>query len=229
MTTLKTKPKLEASWLAVLAEEFDKPHMKGLRGFLLEEAEKNNIIYPATKDVFNAFWKTPFDKVKVVILGQDPYHGANQAHGLCFSVQRGVDKPPSLNNIFLELHQSLNVPIATHGCLDAWAEQGVFLLNTVLTVRADQPNSHAGKGWEIFTDKVIEVLNSKREGLVFLLWGAPARKKAFMIDKNKHLTLEAPHPSPLSAHRGFLGCGHFVKTNEYLQNRGESPIDWGIT
>lgn len=166
--------------------------------------------------------------MKVVVLGQDPYHGPGQAHGLCFSVQKGVDVPPSLRNIYKELESDVGLLRPNHGCLESWADQGVFLLNTVLTVRHKTPQSHAGQGWESFTDKVVEVLNRERDGLVFLLWGSPARRKAKGVDRDRHLVLEAPHPSPLSAHRGFLGCCHFSQTNEHLAALGREPIDWNL-
>jgi uracil-DNA glycosylase len=222
------KPRLEESWLKILEPEFNKDYMLKLKAFL-EQETKQYIVYPEGKNIFNAFWKTPFDKVKVVILGQDPYHGPKQAHGLCFSVSRGVPAPPSLINIFKELNSSLRVPIPKHGCLESWAQQGVFLLNTVLTVRAGQPQSHAGQGWEIFTDKVIEVLNAQRQNLVFMLWGSPARRKAAMIDRQRHLVLEAAHPSPLSAHKGFFGSNHFKLANDYLSANSMEAIDWTLS
>ena len=222
-----TKPNLEPSWLAALAAEFDQPYMHDLKAFLVEE-RANHQVFPPGKDMFNAFWYTPLHAVRVVILGQDPYHGPGQAHGLCFSVKKGVPPPPSLVNMFKELETSLGVPRPSHGELTSWARQGVLLLNTVLSVRAHQANSHQGKGWETFTDRAIEAVNDQREGVVFVLWGAPARKKARMIDQRRHLVLEAPHPSPLSAHNGFFGCGHFAKINEHLRARGEAPIDWAL-
>jgi len=225
--TEKRKINMHQTWLDVIGDEFDKDYMKELRAFLADEVKKYRI-YPKGSDMFNAFNYTPFDKVKIVILGQDPYHGAGQAHGLCFSVPHGVKKPPSLVNIFKELQLSLGIPIPSHGCLESWARQGVFLPNTCLSVRATEANSHAGRGWERFTDRAIQELNDKREALVFMLWGSAARSKAKMIDKSKHLLLEAPHPSPLSAHRGFLGCGHFLKANEYLSSQGLEPIDWEL-
>jgi len=226
-TQVKSNIKLEPAWLEVLASEFDKPYMINLQSFLAKEMQEQ-VVYPRGSDIFNAFNFTPFDKVKVVILGQDPYHGEGQAHGLCFSVPQGIKPPPSLVNIFKELEQSLGIVRPPHGCLESWAQQGVFLLNTCMSVRAGLANSHAGQGWEIFTSRVIEVLNERREGIVFMLWGSPARAKASMIDRSKHLVLEAPHPSPLSAHRGFIGCGHFKQANEYLVSRGEEGIDWAI-
>lgn len=224
----KLKPKLEPSWLEQLHQEFEKDYMLNLKQFLSLEKSKFTV-YPAGKEIFNAFWYTPLQEVKVVILGQDPYHGPRQAHGLCFSVQEGVQAPPSLVNIFQELKNDIQFEIPKHGCLTGWAKQGVFLLNTVLSVRAHQAHSHAGRGWESFTDKVIEVLNQKREKLVFLLWGSHAQKKGAIIDHEKHLVLKAPHPSPLSAHRGFLGCQHFSKANHYLEQNGKTPIEWQLT
>lgn len=215
------------SWFGQLESEFSQEYMIKLKNFLDEEI-KIYTIYPAANDTFNAFKFCPLDQVKVVILGQDPYHGPNQAHGLCFSVRQGVDVPPSLVNIFKELKQDLNLPIPKSGDLSKWAGQGVFLLNTCLSVRAHQAGSHFNQGWEIFTDKVISVINSKCSGVVFMLWGSPARRKAEMIDRSKHLVLEAPHPSPLSAHRGFLGCRHFSQANEYLRERGKTEIDWSL-
>jgi uracil-DNA glycosylase len=179
-------------------------------------------------DIFAALNATPFDKVKVVILGQDPYHGPGQAHGLCFSVRPGVPAPPSLENIFKELERDLGIPRPTHGCLQHWADQGVLLLNAVLTVEESRAGAHAGKGWEGFTDHIVDALNREREHLVFLLWGSYAQKKGAMIDTRRHKVLRAPHPSPLSAHRGFIGCGHFSATNEYLRRTGQMPIDWSL-
>lgn len=220
--------KLHPSWLAVLGDEFETAYMQQLKAFLLAEKQAGKIIYPAGENWFNALNTTPFDQVKVVILGQDPYHGPGQAHGLCFSVLSGVPAPPSLVNMFQELQKDCGIPISRHGYLQHWAEQGVLLLNAVLTVEQSKANSHQGKGWEHFTDKCIEHLNREREGLVFLLWGSYAQKKGQLIDRNKHLVLEAPHPSPLSAHRGFFGCGHFSKTNLYLKQHGKAPIDWAL-
>lgn len=220
--------KLHPSWLAVLADEFDKPYMQQLKAFLLAEKKAGKTIYPAAENWFNALNSTPFDKVKVVILGQDPYHGPGQAHGLCFSVRPGVPAPPSLVNMFQELKNDLNIAVSRHGNLQHWAEQGVLLLNAVLTVEQGRANAHQGRGWEIFTDACIAHLNRDREGLVFLLWGSYAQKKGQLIDRKKHLVLEAPHPSPLSAHRGFFGCKHFSKTNDYLRQHGETEIDWAL-
>ena len=220
-------PKLEASWLAVLRDEFDKPYMGELRQFLAAE-KKQYTVYPPGRDMFNAFRQTPIDNVKVVILGQDPYHGPNQAHGLCFSVVPDVPPPPSLLNIFRELETDLQLPMPPHGNLTAWAQEGVFLLNTSLSVRAGQAGSHAGKGWEVFTNQVIAEVNARCSNVVFMLWGRPAQGKAKMVDAGKHLILAAPHPSPLSAHRGFLGCRHFLQANAYLESHGKAPIDWQV-
>jgi uracil-DNA glycosylase len=218
---------LEAGWLAHLQEEFDQPYMQSLRAFLRTEKDSGKIIYPKGNEFFAALNSTPIEAVKVVILGQDPYHGPGQAHGLCFSVQEGVAPPPSLVNIFKEISSDLNIPNNfPHGCLSNWAQQGVLLLNSVLSVEQNQAASHQGKGWETFTDKIIEVLSREREGCVFLLWGSYAQKKGSVIDSNRHLVLKAPHPSPLSSYRGFFGCKHFSACNEYLQNHGKTPIDW---
>lgn len=220
-------PKLPTSWLDVLADEFDRPHMHALRTFLVEE-QRQHRVFPPNRDIFSAFWETPFDRVRVVILGQDPYHGPGQAHGLCFSVRRGVQIPPSLLNILREINDEIGIPRPEHGELLHWARQGVLLLNTVLTVRAREANSHRGRGWEAFTDRVIAELDARREGLVFVLWGSAARNKAARVDRERHLVLTAPHPSPLSAHRGFFGCGHFARINAHLEGRGEAPIDWSL-
>jgi uracil-DNA glycosylase len=224
---LAQQPQLPPSWLAHLQDEFNEPYMLELKRFLLEE-KKHHTIYPSSSNMFNAFQACPFEQVKVVILGQDPYHGPDQAHGLSFSVEGDVPAPPSLVNIFKEIESDCGWPRPQHGNLQAWAQQGVFLLNTVLTVRHKTPQSHAGKGWETFTDKVISVLNANRKNLVFCLWGAPARKKTKMIDTTKHHILEAPHPSPLSAYRGFLGCRHFSKANAILEKTGQMAIDWKL-
>ena len=226
-------PKIEPSWRERLAEEFRKPYFASLKAFLKEEKFKGEIIYPPGPLIFNAFNKTPFDQVKVVILGQDPYHGPGQAHGLCFSVQRGVKPPPSLVNIFKELKADTQaVPegfeIPSHGCLEAWAERGVLLLNASLTVRAGQPGSHHGKGWETFTSAAVKALNDAKEGLVFLLWGKPAQEKGSIIDTARHYVLKAAHPSPFSADRGFFGCRHFSKANACLEKDGRGPIDWRL-
>lgn len=219
---------LEPSWLNPLAAEFEQPYMQDLRAFLLAERKAGKRIFPAGKELFSAFRHTPLDKVKVVILGQDPYHGEGQAHGLCFSVKPGVPPPPSLQNIYKELHSELGLPRPNHGDLTAWADQGVLLLNSVLSVECARAASHQGKGWEIFTDRVIEVINQEREGVVFMLWGSYAQRKGAIIDNARHCVLKAPHPSPLSAHRGFFGCGHFVAANGYLKDRGLTPIDWRL-
>ena len=219
---------LEPSWKAELTGEFDKPYMQSLRQFLLQEKQQGQQVFPPGNQIFNALNTTPFDKVRVVILGQDPYHGPGQAHGLCFSVQQGVAVPPSLQNIYKELHADLGLPVPSHGNLMQWAEQGVLLLNAVLTVRAGQANSHQGKGWEHFTDRIVELLNERREHLVFMLWGSYAQRKGAMIDRKRHLVLSSPHPSPLSAHRGFLGNRHFSKANHYLQQQQLASIDWQI-
>jgi uracil-DNA glycosylase len=224
---LTVKPDIEPSWLQELNDEFQKEYFLNLKKFLLEEKKKYTI-YPPGKYIFNAFNLTPFSKVKVVIIGQDPYHGKGQAHGLCFSVPDGVPIPPSLQNIYKELHNDLGLPIPHTGNLTPWAKQGVLLLNAILTVRAGQPGSHRGKGWELFTDAVIEKLNRKKENLVFLLWGKFAQEKGEKINTSKHLVLKAPHPSPFSANRGFFGCKHFSKTNIYLQEKGISPVNWKI-
>lgn len=220
-------PKLEPQWKEVLKEEFNKPYFRSLRQFLITERAHHNV-YPAGSNIFAAFNHTPFDRVKVVILGQDPYHGAGQAHGLSFSVPDGVRKPPSLVNIFKELRNDLDIPEPSHGNLTGWAEQGVLLLNATLTVRANQAASHQGKGWEIFTDQVIRTLSQNREHIVFMLWGNPAAQKATLIDRNRHLILQAPHPSPLSAYRGFFGSRHFSAANGYLLAQHATPIDWKL-
>lgn len=220
--------KLEASWKAVLQDQFELDYMQSLRRFLLTEKQQGKQIYPAGPDIFNALNSTPFDKVKLVILGQDPYHGPGQAHGLCFSVRPGVAVPPSLQNIYKEIHADLGIAPTRHGCLDAWAAQGVLLLNAVLTVEAGKAAAHQGKGWEIFTDRIISLLNERREHLVFLLWGSYAQRKGAMIDRERHLVLQSPHPSPLSAHRGFFGNQHFSRGNDYLREHGQTPIDWRV-
>ena len=219
---------LEAGWQEHLGCEFDKDYMARLRAFLGAEKQAGKTLYPAGQDIFNAFNLTPFEQVKVVILGQDPYHGPNQAHGLCFSVLRGVKTPPSLVNIYKEIQRDLGIAPASHGNLSHWAEQGVLLLNAVLTVEAGQAASHQKQGWETFTDQAIEHLNRDRDGLVFLLWGSHAQKKGRLIDRERHCVLTAPHPSPLSAHRGFLGCGHFSRANQYLLQQGKTAIDWSV-
>lgn len=214
-------------WLDALKGEFKKPYYKELFNKVNEEY-RTRLIFPPADDIFNAFHLTPLSKVKVVILGQDPYHNNGQAHGLCFSVKKGVEVPPSLVNIYKELHDDLGCKIPNHGCLTKWAEQGVLMLNTVLTVRAHQANSHRGIGWEEFTDAAIRVLAAQDRPMVFILWGKPAQSKKSMLDPDKHLILEAPHPSPLSAYRGFFGSKPFSKTNAYLTAHGLEPIDWQI-
>ena len=215
------------SWDVLLKDEFKKPYYLNLRKFLVEEY-KTQTIYPHMNNIFNALKYTDYKDVKVVILGQDPYHQPNQAHGLCFSVQKGVNPPPSLQNIYKEIHAEYGYPIPPHGELTYWAKQGVLMMNTVLTVRESQPNSHKGIGWEIFTDNVISLLNMRPEPMVFLLWGANARAKTKIITNPNHLVLESAHPSPLSAYNGFFGNGHFKKANEFLRSRGITEIDWRI-
>jgi uracil-DNA glycosylase len=223
----KVTPTIEASWKEALTSEFEKTYFLDLKKFLLDEKTQHTI-YPPGGLIFNAFDKTPFHQVKVVILGQDPYHGPGQAHGLCFSVPPGVPAPPSLVNIFKEIRDDLALPIPSHGNLEAWARQGVLLLNTSLTVRANHPLSHQNKGWETFTDSVIKTLSDRRSGLVFLLWGRNAKAKVPLIDTAKHFVLTAAHPSPLSAYNGFYGCRHFSKTNELLTKQSLEPIDWKL-
>jgi len=218
----------EKSWLTHLKGEFSQTYMAELEEFLNQELGAGKTIYPQKNDIFSAFTHTPFDKVKVVIIGQDPYHGEGQAHGMCFSVKPGVKVPPSLRNMYKELHSDIGLEIPEHGFLESWADQGVLLLNNVLTVEHSKAGSHHKKGWEKFTDKVIESLNEKNEDLVFLLWGAPAQKKAKKVNGEKHLILKSPHPSPLSSYRGFFGCEHFSKCNEYLIEKGMKPIDWQV-
>lgn len=218
--------KLDQSWLDVIGTEFEKPYMVNLRSFLSKEKGSHQVIYPSGSHIFNALNTTPFNAVKVVILGQDPYHGKGQAHGLCFSVQDGIPLPPSLLNIYKELAAEYQVPMPRGGDLTTWAKQGALLLNATLTVREGQAGSHQNKGWEEFTDAVIRSVNDKHEHIVFLLWGSYAQKKGAFIDRKRHLVLQAPHPSPLSAHRGFLGCGHFKAANEYLETHGLMPIKW---
>lgn len=223
---MTTRIQMEESWKKVLSTEFAQPYMQNLRKFLKSQLDQGKTIYPKPNDWFAAFDHTPFDQVKVVILGQDPYHGPGQAHGLCFSVRPGVKPPPSLVNIFKELHADLGLPRPQHGSLLSWADQGVLLLNSVLTVQAGQAASHQGKGWEQFTDKAVHALAERREKIVFVLWGSYAQKKGSFIDRNKHLVLESPHPSPLSASRGFLGSRPFSKINDYLKQNQITPINW---
>lgn len=219
---------LEESWKTVLQEEFTKLYMKTLGDFLRSEKAAGKIIYPKGALIFNALNSTPLNKVKVVILGQDPYHGPNQAHGLSFSVQPGVTPPPSLMNIYKELKRDLNIDPPSHGCLQSWAEQGVLLLNTSLTVEANKAASHSKQGWQQFTDKIIEIVNNYCEHVVFILWGSHAQSKRNLIDPKKHLILCSAHPSPLSAHRGFFGCGHFSKANYFLEKHAITPINWQL-
>jgi len=221
---------LEPSWLAMLENEFELPYMKSLKEFLLREKSAGKVIFPVGSEYFAALNSTPFEKVKVVILGQDPYHGPGQAHGLCFSVRPGVALPPSLINIYREIRSDLNLPAESfaHGSLEGWAKQGVLLLNAVLTVERHRAASHKGKGWETFTDRVVEVLANREHPCVFMLWGSYAQKKGAFIDRARHKVLEAPHPSPLSAHRGFFGCRHFSMCNEFLNQIGQTPIDWRV-
>ena len=220
--------RLEASWKARIGDYLVSPPMQALSAFLRERRARGATLYPPPARIFAAFDATPFDAVKVVILGQDPYHGPGQAHGLCFSVLPGVPVPPSLENIFKELQRDLGIARPDHGCLLPWAQRGVLLLNAVLTVEQGQAGAHQGKGWEGFTDHVVDVLNREREGLVFLLWGSYAQAKGKVIDPRRHRVLKAPHPSPLSAHRGFIGCGHFSAANQYLAQRGQAPVDWSL-
>ena len=226
MKTLRQN--LESSWLAQLSDQFDQPYWHQLEQFLASQLQAQKIIYPTENDVFNALNATSYEAVKVVILGQDPYHGEGQAHGLSFSVPRGQRIPPSLKNIFNELHRDLQLPLPDHGCLQSWAQQGVLLLNAVLNVEQQQAGSHAGKGWELFTDAIIARLSDSRSGLVFMLWGAYAQKKGRLINQDKHCVLSSSHPSPLSAHRGFLGNQHFSKANQYLTANHQAVIRWSL-
>jgi uracil-DNA glycosylase len=226
MGDLGDQVSLESGWKQRLLPEFQAPYMSDLKQFLLDEKSQGKVIFPKGREYFKALDCTPFDEVKVVILGQDPYHGDGQAHGLSFSVPDNVAPPPSLKNIFKEIGSDIGPLSNTSGCLERWAEQGVLLLNSVLTVERSMAASHQGKGWETFTDAVIRRLDEEREGVVFLLWGAYARRKGQFINRSKHLVLEAPHPSPLSAHRGFLGCRHFSKANAYLAEHHQSLINW---
>lgn len=220
--------RLEPSWLECLSDQFDLPYMQELKSFLKAEKASGKKIFPPADQWFHALDATPFDQVKVVILGQDPYHGPNQAHGLCFSVVSGVDIPPSLRNIYKELESDLGITPAKQGCLDAWAKQGVLLLNATLTVQAQQAGSHQNRGWETFTDRIVDRLNRDRESLVFVLWGSYAHKKGASIDIDRHLVLRAPHPSPLSSYRGFFGSRPFSQANQYLLEKGVKPIDWKL-
>lgn len=220
-------PHIEEGWKQVLMDEFQSPYFSELKAFLVEEKKKFTI-YPPGRLIFNAFKHTPFDRVKVVILGQDPYHGRGQAHGLCFSVPQGIPQPPSLVNIFKELQSDLGIPVPNHGNLEKWADQGVLLINATLTVRESQAGSHQKKGWETFTNRVIENISKHKTGVVFLLWGRYAQAKEGLIDGTRHLILKSAHPSPLSAYNGFFGCKHFSRTNEYLEQQGLTRIDWSL-
>ena len=221
-------PNIHESWKEHLIEEFNQPYFQALKKFLVEE-KNTQVVYPPGDKIFAAFDRTPFDRVKVVILGQDPYHGKGQAHGLCFSVPPGITSPPSLVNIFKELHNDVGMPMPNHGNLESWADQGVLLLNATLTVRANQAGSHQNKGWENFTDTVIRKISDAREGVVFILWGRYAQAKESLIDAARHHILKAAHPSPFSAHSGFFGCRHFSKTNEILQSRDLEPVNWTLS
>jgi len=220
-------PTIEAGWKSALMDQFQSPYFRTLKEFLVEE-KKNYTLYPPGRLIFNAFQRTPFDRVKVVILGQDPYHGKGQAHGLCFSVPQGIPKPPSLVNIFKELKEDMGIAIPEHGNLEKWADQGVLLINATLTVRDSQAGSHQKRGWETFTNRVIEVISQERNGVVFLLWGRFAQAKESLIDGDKHQVLKSAHPSPLSAYNGFFGCRHFSRTNDYLEKQGKTGIDWRL-
>lgn len=215
-------------WQALLDVEFEQSYMQQLKAYLQQKKSQQKVIYPHSVDWFHALEATPLSQVKVVILGQDPYHQAGQAHGLCFSVKPGVSIPPSLMNIYKELESDLGIIPAKHGYLESWAKQGVLLLNAVLTVEANQANAHQGKGWEQFTDRIISLVNQHSDNVVFMLWGSYAQKKGVGIDNQRHLVLKAPHPSPLSAYRGFLGCQHFSQANDYLQQHGKASIDWQL-
>ena len=223
---------LEASWHALVGAELEQPYMRKLNAFLRDQQSQGKTIYPPYEERFSAFELTPVDHVKVVIIGQDPYHGPNQAHGLCFSVRSGTRLPPSLLNVFKEINSDLGSSGSVrqldnqHGCLTGWAKQGVLLLNAVLSVEHSRAGSHQGKGWEKFTDAVVANLCAQRKGLVFMLWGNYAQKKGAIVDASEHCVLTSPHPSPLSAHRGFLGCRHFSQANKYLQSHGQTPVDW---
>lgn len=219
---------IDKTWKKILKNDFESDYIKDLFKFLEKERKNKKVIYPIKKDLFSAFNKTPFDKVKVVIIGQDPYHGPDQAHGMCFSVKPGIKTPPSLRNIYKELESDLGITPPEHGYLISWAEQGVLLINAVLTVEDSKAGSHHGKGWEKFTDSVIDHLNKEKENLVFLLWGSPAQKKAAKVDDKRHCVLKCPHPSPLAAYRGFFGSKHFSKTNAYLKSKGIGEINWKI-
>jgi uracil-DNA glycosylase len=228
VTVNNDKIELHPSWLEVIGGEFEQPYMVQLKHFLGQKKAEGKVIYPAASNRFSAFNETPFDQVKVVILGQDPYHGPKQAHGLCFSVLPGVAIPPSLRNMYKELQSDMEIQPPNHGCLTHWSRQGVLLLNATLTVEQGNAGAHQGQGWEQFTDCAVQALNEQREGLVFMLWGSYAQKKGAFINTSKHLVLKAPHPSPLSAYRGFFGCRHFSQANKFLQQQGAGPIDWQL-
>lgn len=225
---MTNSPCMEGAWLKALEGEFSAPYMQSLKQFLRKEKDAKKVVFPKSKDVFSAFNYTPLDKVKVVILGQDPYHGLGQAHGLCFSVLPKVAIPPSLVNIYQELKADLNITPPDHGCLIPWAKQGVLLLNAVLTVEQGKAASHQGKGWELFTDAVIKILNDQPRSIVFVLWGSYAQRKGSVIDESKHHVIKCVHPSPLSAYRGFLGSRPFSKINEFFIKQGQAPIDWSL-
>jgi len=220
--------KLHDQWRQAIGIEFDKDYMQSLREFLIQRKQQGAVIYPPANQWFAALNTTPFEKVRVVILGQDPYHGVDQAHGLCFSVTPGIKVPPSLANIYKEIKSDLGIDQPNHGCLISWAQQGVLMLNATLTVEDGNAGAHQGKGWEQFTDQIIKAVNQQREGVVFMLWGSYAQKKSTIIDSSRHLILKSVHPSPLSAYRGFFGCGHFSAANDYLQQSGVEPIDWQL-
>lgn len=224
----KTQPSIHESWMPYLEDQFKADYFQSLKQVLQEEKQKGHTIYPPGNEIFRAFNKTPFDQVKVVIIGQDPYHGPKQANGLCFSVHQGIKFPPSLMNIFQEIKNDLGIEIPSHGDLEKWAQQGVLLLNAMLTVRAGEAGSHRNLGWEHFTNHVIEQVSQQKQGVIFLLWGKFAQEKQALIDEDKHFILEAPHPSPLSASKGFFGCKHFSKANEILKSIGSNPIDWHL-
>ncbi|MCA1715196.1 MAG: uracil-DNA glycosylase [Gammaproteobacteria bacterium] len=227
-TAAGNRIRLEPSWKTRVGDYLQREDMQALAAFLRQRKAAGTRIHPPGPRIFAALEATPFEAVKAVILGQDPYHGAGQAHGLCFSVLPGVAVPPSLDNIFKELQRDLGLARPDHGCLLPWAQRGVLLLNAVLTVEEGRAGSHQGHGWEGFTDHIVETLNRERDGLVFLLWGSYAQAKGKVIDRQRHRVLKAPHPSPLSAHRGFIGCGHFSATNDYLQRQGTAPVDWSL-
>ncbi len=224
----EVNPRIEESWKNRLTDEFHAPYFGTLKSFLVTEKQQGKMIYPPGPKIFSSFDFTPFERVKVVLLGQDPYHGTGQAHGLSFSVPEGVKPPPSLMNMFKELNSDLGIPIPQKGNLEKWAKQGVLLLNATLTVQANTAGSHQGKGWEQFTDAVIKKISDEKKGVVFLLWGKYAQAKESLIDESKHIVLKAPHPSPFSVHTGFFGCKHFSKTNELLRQQGLEPIDWSL-